>query len=118
MPKTISDVKVVTHKLDQSVPVTATPFIGEGQEGGWTIHRDSKIIASGTEPEAVDLGKPIDLLGFSVEISAGIKDTNQVTDRLTLEVAFTGGKTEPAAQISHVGEPGAVASYSIVVFFV
>ncbi len=118
MPKTVSDVKVVTHKLAPAGKVSVTPFIGERQDGFWTVHYDGKVIGSGTGAEPVEIGDVNTLLGMNIEVSAAIKDINPLTDRLSLELELTSGKTDPEPMIEHDGGPGAIAVYSIVVFFV
>jgi hypothetical protein len=114
MPKTISDVKVVSHESEPGTIVRITPFIGHGQEGAWSIHLDDKFLDHGTAPKEVRIGKAEELVGSNVEVSAVMKDGPQ-SDKLSLLLELSAGKTEPRPVIENVAAPGDSADYSIIV---
>lgn len=112
---TITDTKVITCAPPLDAAVSVRSFIGEGQEGGWALLLDGTFLSGGFEPTPFDLGPGAALRGKILEISAAIKDVQGAHDRLSLRVALS-VLAEPI-DISHVGQPGDGAAYSVIVVF-
>lgn len=115
MGKTITDVKVVSHRVaDDSVK--ARVLIGEGQKGAWAMLIGASHFAGGTAAKWVTLGKGAALRGKHLEVSAIVMDVRKETDRLTVTVEISGPQTTRTV-VSAVGKPGDNAAYSIIIRF-
>lgn len=120
MSKTITDVKLMQHKLEVGKRVLARATIGNGQMGGWVMLLGATRVAGGNEPVEVALGSGEELVGKHLEVSAVIVDVRPQTDRLSLlvEVWNEGGTERTRGTIAHEGDPGDSAAYSLFAAFV
>ncbi len=119
MSKTISDVKLMGHKVVAGKKVLARAIIGNGQLGGWTMLIGATRIAGGNEPADVVLGTAEELVGKHLEVSAAILDVREQTDRLSLvvEVWNEGEDARTRGKIASEGDPGDSAAYSLFCVF-
>lgn len=81
------DYEVVTEAR-----VTVRVIIGEAQAGGWVIGWDSDhVIAKGSEPTDVDIGRGADVRGKTLQVAATAVDVRPETNRMSATLVIAGG---------------------------
>jgi hypothetical protein len=117
MSKTITDVQVANHATTPTKKVRARAIIGNAQKGGWVMMLNGKHAAGGTGGAWVSLGTGATLKGGFLEIAAVVIDVQAATNRLSLVVEVDDGATKTKSSITHMGQDGDSAAYSVLVFF-
>lgn len=82
----------VDYEVVAESRVTVRVTIGEAQAGGWVIGWDSDhVIAKGSAPTDVDIGRGADLRGRTLQVAATAVDVRRETNRLSATLVVTGG---------------------------
>jgi hypothetical protein len=110
-----------TYRVTPDSNVTLRVTIGDAQGGGWIITRgDDTIIAKGSGPDLVAIGRGDELKGRVIQVVATAVDIRPETNRLSALVGIDGG-SDGNLQILSVWDNGAagdVAIFPTVVGFV
>jgi hypothetical protein len=111
----VTDVKLETVSPPPDAEVIVALLFDGPHASSWSLFVDGNFVAGGRDAAAVQLGLGAELVGRALEVSAVLVDTTGGGGELTVAITVT-GRAEPIA-ITHHGEPGTRAAYSILVLF-
>jgi hypothetical protein len=100
--------------------VTLHVVIGEAQGGGWVIAWDDQhIVAKGSDPQTIDIGKGKDIANRTIQVVATAIDVRPQTNRLSSTLTISGGADGDKQLVSRWddGNDGDIAIFTTMVGF-
>lgn len=108
------------YEVDPDSNVTVRVTIGDAQAGGWLVAWDDEnVVAKGSDPATVSIGRGKDLKNRTLQVAATAIDVRPETNRLSSTLVINGGSQGQKQLLSRwdEGDDGDVAIFTTMIGF-